>query len=139
MPLELNEGSQTVLTFSDPYDPSSSDTAAGFFYAYDCDGDEIFEAENMVEATFTCSYPDNGSFLAGGEIMDKDGGYNEYSTLVTVLNLAPVVGPIIAPIDPVSVGTEIPASANFTDAGVLDTHTSNLGLGRWFHNRWNRD
>lgn len=39
-------------------------------------------------------------------------------------NEAPEVGPITAPLDPVTVGSTINASAPFTDADVLDTHTA---------------
>lgn len=43
---------------------------------------------------------------------------------VDILNVAPVLGAITAPVDPVSIGTEITVSANFTDAGIPDTHTA---------------
>lgn len=45
-------------------------------------------------------------------------------TTVNVLNVAPTVGEITAPVDPVAVGTAIEASADFTDPGLLDTHTA---------------
>jgi uncharacterized repeat protein (TIGR01451 family) len=123
-PTELNEGQATVLTFSDQHDPSAADTSAGFLYAYDCNGDGTFEVDYSSVSTHTCLYPDNGSFSPAGRIKDKDGGFNEYTATVTVHNLPPVVGPITAPLDPVSLGTQITASADFTDAGVLDTHTA---------------
>jgi archaellum component FlaF (FlaF/FlaG flagellin family) len=48
-----------------------------------------------------------------------------------VNNVAPVVGEITAPIDPVPVGTSITASAVFSDPGMADTHTAtwNWGVG----------
>ena len=44
--------------------------------------------------------------------------------MLTVQNVAPTVGPITAPLDPVQVGTAIDASSSFSDPGVLDTHTA---------------
>jgi hypothetical protein len=41
-----------------------------------------------------------------------------------VNNVAPSVGPITAPIEPVHVGIEITTTASFTDPGILDTHTA---------------
>jgi len=80
-------------------------------------------AEEGVPATsHICPYPDNGTFAAGARIEDKDGGFTDYTDDVTVNNVAPSVGPITAPLDPIEVGTEISASADFTDPGVLDTH-----------------
>ena len=38
-------------------------------------------------------------------------------TSVTVSNVAPVVGPINAPMEPLAIGTEIVATADFTDTG----------------------
>lgn len=58
------------------------------------------------------------------QIKDKDGGVTEYIATVTVNNVAPVVGPITAPIDQVMIGTAITASALFNDVGVSDTHTA---------------
>jgi hypothetical protein len=43
-------------------------------------------------------------------------------------NAAPELGPIVAPIDPQQVNTQVNASASFTDVGVLDTHT---GIWDW--------
>ncbi|MGH2806616.1 MAG: PKD domain-containing protein, partial [Actinomycetota bacterium] len=44
-------------------------------------------------------------------------------------NTPPVVGPITAPIDPVTVGTEIHASADFTDPDIGDVHTATWDWG----------
>jgi hypothetical protein len=43
---------------------------------------------------------------------------------VTVNNVAPTVGPITAPTDPVQANTPIDVSAGFSDPGTLDTHTA---------------
>ncbi len=44
-------------------------------------------------------------------------------------NIAPVVGEIIAPIDPISAGTPITASASFSDPDISDIHTATWDWG----------
>jgi hypothetical protein len=105
------------------------DTAAGFTYSYDCTNDGTFEATDVPDTTFDCSYPDNGVFTVLGRIKDKDGGSSDYTSSVTVHNVAPTVGPITAPVDPAQVNEEVNASADFTDPGVLDTHTAEWEWG----------
>lgn len=121
---EINEGATATLAFSNPYDPSTVDTVAGFLYSYDCTNDGIFEISNASDTTFACTYLDNGFYTAGGRIQDKDGGYRNYEILLTVNNVQPSVGEITAPIDPVQVNMNFNASADFTDLGSLDTHTA---------------
>jgi len=43
---------------------------------------------------------------------------------VTNVNDPPTLGPILAPIDPVQVGTEVRAEAAFIDPDMVDTHTA---------------
>ena len=43
------------------------------------------------------------------------------------------VGAITAAVDPIEVNTQVSALASFADAGVPDTHTAALGLGRRHH------
>ena len=120
----VNEGETTTLAFSNQFDPSAADAAASFWYSYDCTDDGTFEISDDSAASFVCHYPDNGTFTARGRIKDKDGGFTDYTVEVTVNNTAPTVGEIFAPLDPVQVNTEIGVSADFTDPGVLDTHTA---------------
>ena len=44
-------------------------------------------------------------------------------------NVPPTVGAIAAPVDPVQVNNNILFSADFTDPGVLDTHTAQWDWG----------
>lgn len=48
---------------------------------------------------------------------------------VTIENVAPLVGPITAAAEPVPINSTVSASAVFTDAGVLDTHTAEWNWG----------
>jgi hypothetical protein len=69
------------------------------------------------------------SFNVRGRIKDKDGGFTDYTVEVVVNNVAPSIGEITAPLEPVEVGTEISVSADFTDPGVLDSHSADWDWG----------
>jgi len=123
------EGSSVLVSFSDQYDPGTSDT---FTYSFDWDNDGIYDIADQTISSAKNVWYDNGVYTVKGMIKDNDGGFSEYTTDVTVTNVDPVVGLITAPIDPVAVGTEITATADFTDPGTLDPHTAvwewNLGI-----------
>ncbi|MCI0437791.1 MAG: PKD domain-containing protein, partial [Chloroflexi bacterium] len=80
----ITEGEAATLTFSGQSDPGAADSAAGFLYSYDCDGDGVFEAEGVADASFDCQYPDAGQFTALGRVKDKDGGFTDYTVAVAV-------------------------------------------------------
>jgi hypothetical protein len=72
------------LSLTDPFDPSSADTAAGFEYDFDCgDGYDGWSAGNT--ATCSTSSDEVGTRTVKGKIRDKDGGETEYTATVTVL------------------------------------------------------
>jgi hypothetical protein len=52
-----------------------------------------------------------------------------FAIFAPIPNVAPTVGPITTTTDPVSVGTEVIATADFTDPDVLDTHTAEWDWG----------
>jgi hypothetical protein len=82
---EIIEGETATLAFSDAFDPAAPDVAAGFLYAYDCTDDGAFELSDAPTPSFVCDYPSSGSFTARGRIIDKDGGFTEYTVVITVL------------------------------------------------------
>ncbi len=69
-------------------------------------------------------YADNGTYMVSVTVNDDDLGEGSDTAIVTVINVVPTVGPITAPNDPLSVGTEVAAGATFTDPGTMDTHTA---------------
>ncbi|MFL5806162.1 MAG: OmpL47-type beta-barrel domain-containing protein [Roseiflexaceae bacterium] len=82
----VNEGAPFALSLDGSSDPSSVDTAVGLQYAFDCGGGYgAFGASKTV----SCTPPDNGTPTVKGKVKDKDGGVSEYSTSVTVSNVAP--------------------------------------------------
>jgi len=77
-------GQSATLAFSDQFDPSAADVAAGFLYSYDCTDDGAFELADSPLASYACMYPVAGAFTARGRIADKDGGFTDYTVQVTV-------------------------------------------------------
>src|SRR5262249_43360108 len=84
-------GGPVVVTFSSPVDPSPTDTAAGFRYSYDFDNNGSFndpgDLANVTSLSALHTFALNGTYTVHGRISDKDGGFTDYTTLVTVKNL----------------------------------------------------
>src|SRR5947208_1913719 len=88
-----DEGSPATVSFSNQHDPSSADTTAGFHYAYSCSNGDLSGATyggSGTSASRQCTYDDGPStHTVKARIIDKDGGYSEYTTEVTVNNVVP--------------------------------------------------
>jgi hypothetical protein len=94
----VSEGNAGSVSFSGQSDPSTADTTAGFHYAYDFDNDGTFEvgdgsytgsgsaASSAVPASFLADGP--GSRMVRGRIIDKDDGFTDYTTTITINNAA---------------------------------------------------
>jgi WD40 repeat protein len=89
----VNENSSGTVAFSNQYDPSPVDAAAGFTYSYDFNNDGVFEivgsssATAAVPATYLKDGP--GVRVVRGRISDKDGGFADYTTSIAITNIAP--------------------------------------------------
>ena len=122
----INEGGTATISFSNQADPSTADTAAGFHYAYSCSNASLATATYALSGTSastTCSYPDGPStHTVRARIIDKDGGYSEYTTVVTVNNVKPVVTFAAIAVDPVT--GVISSTMTYADVGVNDTQTA---------------
>jgi hypothetical protein len=128
----INEGDSASVSFSNAFDYSSVDMAAGFHYAFDCNGGSLAAetyAGSGTSASTSCAFADNGSFDVTGRIMDKDDGFDEWATTVEVNNVAPTLGAISVDMSLVPVNTAINANATFSDPGTLDTHTASWDWG----------
>jgi len=126
------EGSPAVIRFSDAFDPGPADTAAGFHYAFHCDGTPVTDATYLnseTSPTTQCVFNQEGDHTVSGRIIDQDDGYTEYTTTVTVTNVAPVITDTSGPSAPVDVGTAVTVNANFTDGSADDTHTCSVDWG----------
>jgi hypothetical protein len=82
-----NEGTSVAVSFSEQFDPSGADAAAGFTYRYACDG--VTLGPETTDATTTCTVDDNGAHTVLARIADKDGGSSDHTAVVTVANVAP--------------------------------------------------
>jgi endonuclease/exonuclease/phosphatase family metal-dependent hydrolase len=70
-----------TLSLTNPHDPSTADTTAGFTYAFDCgSGYGAFS----TSATASCPTTGTGTRSVGAKIQDKDGGVTEYHATVQV-------------------------------------------------------
>jgi fibronectin type 3 domain-containing protein/PKD repeat protein len=87
----VNEGSPVTVSFTNSSDPSSVDVKAGFHYSFALSQGALAAtyaaagASRSVKFTFN----DNGTYTVYGRIFDKDSGYTDYTTQVTVNNVAP--------------------------------------------------
>src|SRR5262249_12282913 len=66
----------------------AADTAAGFTYSYDFNNDGDFgdagDLRDVRTASVVHRFPAPGTYLIRGRIQDKDGGFNDYRTWVSV-------------------------------------------------------
>src|SRR5262249_45659387 len=62
-----------------------------FKYSYDFNNDGTFDVVDSTNATATFKFKHDGSFMVKGRIKDKDGGFTDYTTTVTVTNVDLVV------------------------------------------------
>jgi PKD repeat protein len=116
----INEGD--IASFSGNFTDPGNDT-----HTIDWDFGDGTTATGTLTPTHV--YADNGEYTVTLTVTDDDGGVGIDTLNVTVNNLAPSLSSILAPTDPVQVGTEITASANFSDPGILDTHTAQWAWG----------
>ena len=83
----VDDGSEATVSFSAQDDASSVDVTAGFRYSFDFDNDGTFEVTDVISPSATVA----ASYLTGvssrtvrGRIADKDGGFNDYTTVIQV-------------------------------------------------------
>ncbi|MGB5049183.1 MAG: choice-of-anchor Q domain-containing protein, partial [Caldilineaceae bacterium] len=121
----VNDGQTAVVSFSSQRDPSSADTTSGFHYSYDFDNDGTFEITNTLAATATVP----AGYLTGvtsrtvrGRIADKDGGYTDYTTTVTINAPTATPTPSITP-TPSQTPTQTPTITPTPSASPSTTPT----------------
>jgi len=82
----VNVGANVTISFGSQNDVSSADRAAGYTYSFDFDNNGTWEVTDSTTASATTSYATSGSKTVKGRIKDKDGGFTDYTTTVTVNN-----------------------------------------------------
>ena len=90
----VNEASPVTISFSSPSDPSSADTTAGFRYSFALSAAGLASSYAAAGTAAAASFnlADNGSYTVHGRILDKDGGFSDYTTTLVVTNVAPAAG-----------------------------------------------
>ena len=116
----VDEGSVGFVGFSNQYDVSAPDRAAGYRYSYDFNNDGIFEVINSTQAMVTvpASYLADGpgTCTVRGRIIDKDSGWTDYTTVITINNVEPVVN--AGPDATISEGAAFTQAGYFVDPGA---------------------
>ena len=94
----IDEGGTATVSLTNPFDPSSDDTAAGFHYAFSCDNGTLptTYADADTSSSKQCTFHDDGSQVVSARIFDKDDGYTNYSSTVVVRNVAPKITDLTA-------------------------------------------
>jgi len=117
------EGATIAFDGSSSFDPDENIE----LYEWDLDNDGDYDDATGV--TTETTYFDNGVFTVGVRATDAYWESDVDTAEVTVNNVAPTCGAITAPIDPVQIGQTISVSIEFTDPGLLDTHSAEWSWG----------
>lgn len=118
-PYTVNEGSSVSVTATGN-DPDG-DTIT---YAWDLDNDGNFETSGQT-VTFSALGLDGPSGQTVVVRAIDEGGLSDTDpATINVLNVAPTIDAITAPINPIQVNTSINVNASFTDPGTPDTHSA---------------
>jgi PKD repeat protein len=121
-----DEGDKVTVSFSNQYDPGTSDT---FTYSFDWDNDGVFEVVDQSSASASNTWKNEGEYVVSGRIKDNDGGCSDYRTIVIVWNVAPSIDSfIVSPTEPVKLGNDVTVTAKYSDPGD-DTLTTTIHWG----------
>ncbi|HEV8603892.1 MAG TPA: lamin tail domain-containing protein [Tepidisphaeraceae bacterium] len=123
------EGSTTTTVSLTNLADTPGDIAAGFTYAYDFDNDFNFD---LIGSDPSATIP--ASFLADGpssrtlrvRITDRDAGSRDYTTVVTVSNIAPTIAAVSN--KTIGMGSPLNVSGSVSDPGT-DTFTATIDYG----------
>jgi len=116
VPLAVDEGAPITLALTGATDPSPTDVAAGFTFAFDC-GDGTGYGTAMSSAGASCPTTRGGIRTVRGKVIDKDGLFTEYTSVVTINNVAPAPTLSLSSTSIFS-GETITATGSFTDPGA---------------------
>src|SRR5262245_54796958 len=137
----VGEGSTAVVSFGGQLDPSAAD-AASMRFAYDLDNDGTFDigdgtyagsvtsSSAVVPASLLADGP--GTRTVRGRIMDKDGASADFTTTITINNVAPSVTANQTTVT-VDEGQVAVNAGTFSDPGV-DTVSLSASFGALFVN-----
>jgi beta propeller repeat protein len=117
------EGSPVTFTVT-ATDPNSDSLQ----YRFDFNNDGTWDTAWSNSLTAPNTWDDDYSGTVTVEV--SDGSLSTTATTpVTVLNADPFITSITTPFDPTQVNVIVDISADFTDPGILDTHTATIDWG----------
>jgi hypothetical protein len=124
------EGSTTTTVSLSNIVDTAGDVAAGFTFAWDFDNDGTFEQTNSnssatIPASFLADGP--GTRTVQVRITDRDAGSRDYTTDVTVNNVAPAIAAISNKM--VGMGSPLTVNGSVSDLGSADTFTATVNFG----------
>ena len=97
------ETNSVTVSFGGASDPSTAATRAGFHYSFATDPTALATSYAAASATASAAFTfdDAGTYMIYGRILDKNGGFTDYTTTVTVTDVAPTAvftnsGPVAA-------------------------------------------
>ena len=122
-PYGVAEGTTATLDASGSSDPDDNIVS----YEWDLDGDSLFD--DAFGVSVSASFADDGQYIVGLRVTDDEGESDAATAMVTVTNVAPVLGSISGPLGPLPVGSDVTVSVPFTDVGVADTHIVSWSWG----------
>jgi hypothetical protein len=95
----VNAGSAVNVSFSNPFDPSAADIAAGFHYSFATTAAGLASsyAAAGTASSASVTFDDTGNNTVYGRIFDKDNGFTDYQTTIVVKPTAAVAFRLAAP------------------------------------------
>jgi hypothetical protein len=87
----IAEGRSVTVFFTGPSDPSRADTTAGFRYSFALSPADLAASYAAAgpDARRVFAFDDSGLYIVHARVLDKDGGFTDYTTTVLVHNIAP--------------------------------------------------
>ena len=108
---------------------ASTDPDVGDVLTYDWDFGDGTPHGTAVTGSHTYADNHSGGWPVTLKVTDRGGLTSTASVTGDVANIAPTVGAISAPLDPMPINALVTAGAAFTDPGILDTHTGVFDWG----------
>ena len=121
-----DEGASATVAFVGTLDPSAADTAAGLTYSFDFDNDGVFDVTGPsptadVPAGLLVDGP--RTLTVRGRVADKDGGFTDAATALTVRNVDPVVVNLATDAVSYREGDTVRLTGTIADPGTADSQT----------------
>ncbi len=87
----IDEGDHVTVSFTNPSDPSLADTTAGFRYSFALSPADLATGSTTASAAASqrFAFDDSGTYTVYGRVVDKDGGFTDYTIFLAVRNIAP--------------------------------------------------